>query len=198
MATASNLHTNYLTGGYASLLGQTDGGDAEEVIDDENGILISGLLRLHFSNVQSAELFKHIADKHHNHWDMVLKKMQGLDLDEPEDLWKKTIARRAGLRWRRLAGHKPDLEKQMREHTGELFEGWKSGIAPRLEGRVRAVSKTEALNDENGQLQDMQKSSASAQADGHSAGEEKSSESWVERVKTAVVETLSNNLSNKR
>lgn len=102
---------------------------------------MSGLLRLHFSNVRTADLFRHIANKHHNHWEQVLKELQGLRPDKDEKERRTTLARRAFLKWRRLAGHDPDLDMQMREGTGELFSGWTQGIAPKVEGRITCAPR---------------------------------------------------------
>lgn len=53
------------------------------------------------------------------------------------------LAKRAFLRWRRLAGQDPHLEAQMHQGIGELFPGWSDGIAPKVEGRVRPLAKGE-------------------------------------------------------
>lgn len=140
-------------GGYESLRGRADGGNAEEIIDDENGILVSNLLRLFFSNIEIAEVFQHITDKHHNHWNNVLDSLQVLHAYGSKDDRRQALAKRAFIKWRRLAGHEPDLEMQMREGTGELFQGCGKGIVPMVEGRVKVARKADATTqkaEENG------------------------------------------------
>lgn len=166
-------------------------------MDDENGILVSALLRLHFSHVQTAELFKHIASKYHNHWDSVIKELQGLELEETGEKRRTTLARRAFLKWRRLAGHEPDLEGQMREGTGELFMKWQQGIAPMVEGRVVAASKS-------GQAAGKTQDRAGASSNEHSSQQENgeaqdssrgSSGSLMKKMKNKLVSGLSKSRS---
>lgn len=89
------------------------------------------------------------------------------------------LAKRAFLRWRRLAGQDPDLEAQMHQNIGELFPGWSNGIAPKVEGRVRPLSKDEleTKGDKEGQ----------PESDEHSKQTE---ESKVKKAKAVVVEGL--------
>lgn len=91
-----------------------------------------------------AEVFKQITSKHHNHWDTVLGQLDKSGEDLKGDERSQMLAKRAFLRWRRLAGHEPNLEAQMRDGTGELFPGWTHGIRPRVEERVKPASKGEA------------------------------------------------------
>lgn len=136
-----------IAGGYESIKGQSDGGNAIEVIDDENGILISTLLRQHFTAVSMGECFEHIAGKIHNHWDAVHQDLRSAgveDVDGSGDVAREaTLAKRALVKWMRLAGVRNDLEKQMREKSGELFPGCLKGIAPMVQGRVRVVGNGE-------------------------------------------------------
>lgn len=93
------------------------------------------------------QTFQYITDKHHNHWDDVVKKVKSQG-SSPEELSKeeyaKVLAGRAFLRWKRKAGVGVDLEKQMREGRGELFPHWATGIAPMVEGRVQCLKPQRA------------------------------------------------------
>lgn len=98
-------------------------------------------MRLHFSAVNMANVFRHIGEKYNNHWDGVLRHLTGDAHDDNEQDRGALLARRAFLRWQRLAGQEPKLDQQMAQGTGELFPGWSQGIMPRVEGRVKQRSK---------------------------------------------------------
>ncbi|KAF4125473.1 2',3'-cyclic-nucleotide 2'-phosphodiesterase/5'- or 3'-nucleotidase, 5'-nucleotidase family [Geosmithia morbida] len=49
--------------GYTALLVKSEGGDAEEIIDEESGILISALLRQYFMGLRTVGQWKHLADR---------------------------------------------------------------------------------------------------------------------------------------
>lgn len=50
--------------GYTALLVKSEGGQAEEVVDEENGILISAMLRQYFMSLRTVGQWKNLAD----HW----------------------------------------------------------------------------------------------------------------------------------
>lgn len=53
-----------MTDGYTALLVKPEGGEAEEIIDEENGILISTILRQYFMGLRTVGQWKNLAE----HW----------------------------------------------------------------------------------------------------------------------------------
>jgi len=103
-----------------------------------------------------ADVFSQITGAGHRkgHWTDVLKDLHGEGKHDGEysnglgredsdvDGEKKKrdlLAKKAWLRWRRVAGHEVDLEGQMREGVGEFYQGWRQGISPKVEGRMKLV-----------------------------------------------------------
>lgn len=56
--------------GYDSLLVKSEGGEAEEIVDEENGIIISTILRQYFMGLRTIGQWKHLAE----HWDRLAEK----------------------------------------------------------------------------------------------------------------------------
>ncbi|KAH8671626.1 5'-nucleotidase [Xylariales sp. PMI_506] len=61
--------------GFDSLLVQPEGGDAEEIVSEENGILISMLLRQYFMSLRVLGQWKNWCHDLDKHWDEVSKKV---------------------------------------------------------------------------------------------------------------------------
>uniref|UniRef100_A0A093UNP5 Trifunctional nucleotide phosphoesterase protein YfkN n=2 Tax=Talaromyces marneffei PM1 TaxID=1077442 RepID=A0A093UNP5_TALMA len=57
--------------GYTSLLVQSEGGEIEEVVSEENGMLISAILRQYFLSLKIMGKWKRMSASLHKHWDGV-------------------------------------------------------------------------------------------------------------------------------
>ena len=57
--------------GYDSLLVKSEGGDAEEIVSEENGILISMILRQYFMSLKVLGKWRRWSPSLHRHWDSV-------------------------------------------------------------------------------------------------------------------------------
>jgi len=64
--------TPVLTDGYKSLLIQEEGGSAEAVVDEENGILISMMLRQYFMSLKVLDQWTHWSPSLDRHWGTVV------------------------------------------------------------------------------------------------------------------------------
>ncbi|KAK8876770.1 Metallo-dependent phosphatase-like protein [Apiospora arundinis] len=61
--------------GYDSLLIESEGGECEEVVSEENGILISMMLRQYFLSLRVMGKWKNWGNAIHRHWDNVSRKV---------------------------------------------------------------------------------------------------------------------------
>ncbi|GAP84697.1 putative 5 -nucleotidase [Rosellinia necatrix] len=61
--------------GYESLLVESEGGAAEEIVSEENGILISMMLRQYFMSLKAVGQWKYWGDSMGRHWDKVTSKV---------------------------------------------------------------------------------------------------------------------------
>lgn len=126
--------------GYKSFKAERVGGDAEEVIDEENGVLVTGMLRQYFTWVQTAEAFKALAcsdnelDCHRQQVTSNLGRSSARWYNDEEKIEK--IKKKVLWKWKRVANVQFDVERMMQEGDGEFFAGWTRGIAPRVEGRI--------------------------------------------------------------
>lgn len=126
--------------GYNAFKAARIGGDAEEVIDEENGVLVTGMLRQYFTWIQTAEAFRALScsdNELESHRQQVTSNLGRSSArwrsdDEKNELIKKKVI----WKWKRLAKVTYDVERMTREGDGEFFAGWTRGIAPRVEGRV--------------------------------------------------------------
>lgn len=126
--------------GYSSLTDVSNGGIAEEVIDEENGVLVTGMLRQYFTWLQTAEAFKALAcndNEMESHRQQVTSHLgrqsaRWRDDEEKAEMIKKKVV----WKWKRLAKTHYDVEKMMQAGDGEFFEGWTRGIAPKVDGRI--------------------------------------------------------------
>ncbi|KAL9010180.1 MAG: hypothetical protein Q9173_004861 [Seirophora scorigena] len=73
--------------GFASLLVRSEGGEAEEVVSEENGILISMMLRQYFMSLKVMRRWKGWGPSMGRHWEGVQDKLRGgaVDTVEPKD-----------------------------------------------------------------------------------------------------------------
>jgi 5'-nucleotidase len=62
--------------GYTSLLIQSEGGEAEEIVDEENGVLISTIVRQFFMALRVVDKWKLWGDSMQNHWNTVVHGME--------------------------------------------------------------------------------------------------------------------------
>ena len=113
---------------------QSEGGDAEEIICEENGILISAMLRQYFLGLRTLGQWKHTAD----HWVSVAQKVQtpitpNMRRDdyfnrtasrsrkrEPCSSWSDFLHRRRGLHRRPLDEHHDDDSEVSSEDDDEI------------------------------------------------------------------------------
>lgn len=92
--------------GYKSLLVEEEGGDAEEIVDEENGMLISTMLRQYFMALRTVGKWKYL----NTHWDAVATTFSPLlppsARDKPHDApdvpaasgaWPEWLAKRTGV-----------------------------------------------------------------------------------------------------
>ncbi|PGG95280.1 hypothetical protein AJ79_10146 [Helicocarpus griseus UAMH5409] len=63
--------------GYTSLLAQSEGGDAEEIVSEENGVLISTILRQYFLSLKVLGKWNRLGPSMHRHWDNVNERWHG-------------------------------------------------------------------------------------------------------------------------
>ncbi|KAJ6107062.1 5'-Nucleotidase/apyrase [Penicillium capsulatum] len=63
--------------GFASLLVQSEGGDVEELVCEENGVLISTILRQYFLSLKVLGKWNHWSASLHRHWDKVHRNLHG-------------------------------------------------------------------------------------------------------------------------
>ncbi|KAL9598639.1 MAG: hypothetical protein Q9219_004385 [cf. Caloplaca sp. 3 TL-2023] len=77
--------------GFSSLLVKSEGGDAEEVVSEENGVLISTILRQYFLSLTVLRKWRGWGESLGRHWGVVCGKLHGADggaveVVEPEEL----------------------------------------------------------------------------------------------------------------
>jgi 5'-nucleotidase len=64
--------------GFDSLLVKSEGGKCEEIVEEENGILISMLLRQYFMSLKILGKWRHWSNSLHRHWDGVHKDLHDI------------------------------------------------------------------------------------------------------------------------
>lgn len=57
--------------GYSSLLVQSEGGEVEEIVSEENGMMISAILRQYFMSLKVMGKWRRMSASLHKHWDSV-------------------------------------------------------------------------------------------------------------------------------
>ncbi|KAJ9603744.1 hypothetical protein H2200_011930 [Cladophialophora chaetospira] len=172
--------------GFDSLLVQSEGGEAEEIVSEENGILISMMLRQYFMSLKIIGKWKHWGKSLSRHWNaihedlhdthpVVEPNVDGGDLartstktgtttplDDSEDEsdhrvhahadklteWEALIARKVTRKWRRLAGVSDEAGCVDAMNEEEFKVDWTRAIAPRLEGRIKMTTTSEATKAE--------------------------------------------------
>lgn len=139
--------------GYTALLVKSEGGNAEEVVTEENGVLISAILRQYFLGAKvlgrwkgggNASLLRYAGNGNaegglqgvrplghkHEHGSETSTPARSLSQEE----WELLVMRKVMRKWLRLAGVRSQAAGDAEE--GEFSAGWTRGIAPRLEGRI--------------------------------------------------------------
>lgn len=74
--------TNLTIDGYDCLLVESEGGKAEELVDEENGILISTMLRQYFMALRTVGKWRKLSE----HWETVASKLKSNTQEQTEDL----------------------------------------------------------------------------------------------------------------
>lgn len=78
--------------GYDSLLSKSEGGDAEEIVSEENGMLLSTLLRLYFLSLKVLGKWKHWSHSLGRHYGHVQEKLhESHPCVEPQTPSKETV-----------------------------------------------------------------------------------------------------------
>ncbi|PGH36389.1 hypothetical protein GX50_00724 [[Emmonsia] crescens] len=84
--------------GYTALLAESEGGEAEEIVCEENGVLISTILRQYFLSLKVLGKWNRLGPSMHRHWDSVNERWHGRGwmeaaspLASPEEQPKKPI-----------------------------------------------------------------------------------------------------------
>ncbi|KAK0390092.1 hypothetical protein NLU13_3665 [Sarocladium strictum] len=88
--------------GFDSLLVESEGGKAEEIVDEESGMLISAILRQYFQALQTIGQWKHLSD----HWKHVAEKVETPLIESPlspTTFWEEGFS--GGAPRRHLARH---------------------------------------------------------------------------------------------
>lgn len=126
---------------------KSEGGQAEEIIDEENGILISAMLRQYFMSLRTIGQWKHLAD----HWLSVAEKVQ-TPLAEtplsPTSFWAEGFSGGAPRR---------NIAKQA--VSGETSDAWRDFLQRRFGLNLKAMQDGEdsSSEDEDEQDEDEQK-----------------------------------------
>ena len=171
--------------GYTSLLIEEEGGTAVEVVSEENGVLISTILRQYFMSLKVLGRWKRWGASLDTKFAGIQTKLRtehrhgftpasptspvdratrafppaqqpgGLDDDDDDDSdtdgadydddtrpiafteREAYVVRRAMAKWWRLAGLKGSA--RLCDEEGDAVVSWTTGIAPRVEGRIKAV-----------------------------------------------------------
>ncbi|OJD16565.1 hypothetical protein AJ78_03256 [Emergomyces pasteurianus Ep9510] len=63
--------------GYMALLAESEGGEAEEIVSEENGTLISTILRQYFLSLKVLGKWNRLGPSMHRHWDSVNERWHG-------------------------------------------------------------------------------------------------------------------------
>ncbi len=73
---------NPFADGYTSLLVDTEGGQAKELVDEENGILISSMLRQYFMALRTVGKWKQLSE----HWETVASMLKSTQTVQPSKI----------------------------------------------------------------------------------------------------------------
>lgn len=136
--------------GYEALT--VEQGGAEEIVDEENGVLISMILRQYFSSLKvmgkwtRGAAFKQFFGEHKSSMidkgELEQKDEVGINEEIESSAARQTgtteavaldLTKKAGSKWARLAGVKKA------QVSDELVVDWTRSVAPRLEGRIKDI-----------------------------------------------------------
>jgi hypothetical protein len=83
--------------GYRSLLAKEDGGPCDTIVSEENGILISMMLRQYFMSLKVVDQWRHWGPSLHRHWsDVVDKVSESHPVVEPKSSEQSPVVERQG------------------------------------------------------------------------------------------------------
>ena len=100
--------------GYQSLLVQPEGGEAEEVVSEENGILISMMLRQYFLSLKVLRRWKKVNPALKQHWKEVQENLQPhCPLLEPKVTVQRQARKQSTVSGHNDANDSTDTEKMM-------------------------------------------------------------------------------------
>lgn len=110
--------------GYDSLLVKSEGGDAEEIVSEENGILISMILRQFFMSLKVLGRWRRWGPHMSQHWSGVQERLQACELLSPDSSKKSIEKDRNGIHEAdpkpavHVVGHRVDSDSED-EQVGE-------------------------------------------------------------------------------
>lgn len=99
--------------GFSSLLVKSEGGEVEEIVDEESGILISAMLRQYFMALRTVGQWSNLS----SHWNHVADKCGHTEL--PSEVFKgESHVSRLNLHEDKADGHKDPWHKFLRSRLG--------------------------------------------------------------------------------
>ena len=100
--------------GYGSLLVRSEGGEAEEIVSEENGMLISIVLRQYFMSLKVLGKWARWSPSLHRHWGGVHDRLHpGGKVHEPSPLKKETKHSRSGIARANAEKAKTDVDGKL-------------------------------------------------------------------------------------
>ncbi|KAI4092297.1 MAG: hypothetical protein LQ344_003541 [Seirophora lacunosa] len=129
--------------GFASLLVRSEGGDAEEVVSEENGILISMMLRQYFMSLQVVRRWKGWGPSMGRHWAGVQDKLRGggAVAVEPRNNMREHMRTSSGHLKHPDIGHPKDTDDD--DDDGEALAASEKSVAEgEEEGRRTALARS--------------------------------------------------------
>ncbi|KAL4916179.1 hypothetical protein BDW62DRAFT_212191 [Aspergillus aurantiobrunneus] len=103
--------------GFSSLLVQSEGGEVEEIVDEESGTLISTLMRQYFLSLKVTGKWQHLGKSMTRHWADVQNSMQVNGFLKPPSALPSPAAEKVPSRV-----HRPPLNRKQHYHYGRFAE----------------------------------------------------------------------------
>ncbi|KAL2869667.1 putative 5'-nucleotidase [Aspergillus lucknowensis] len=103
--------------GFTSLLVQSEGGEVEEIVDEESGTLISTLMRQYFLSLKVMGRWQHLGKSMTRHWAEVQKNMQNNGFLKPPSALPSPEQEKASSRPQR-----PPLNRKTKYYYGRFAE----------------------------------------------------------------------------
>ncbi|KAL5344078.1 hypothetical protein BJX70DRAFT_385280 [Aspergillus crustosus] len=94
--------------GFSSLLVESEGGEVEELVDEESGTLISTLMRQYFLSLKVTGRWQHLGKSMTRHWAEVQKNMKDHGFLKPPSALPSPVAEKIPARVQRLALNRKD------------------------------------------------------------------------------------------